>query len=341
MGVLRLFLAIAVFIFHANIEIISGIHTLDGRTAVFCFFVVSGFYMEMVLTEKYTSSRLGKDWIKKFWLARFFRLYPTYIIVGLLTIAVAVCTPFVDLPTALVLQENTNLLAILKTVALWFLNLTMVGLNLPSTSDLLIGPGWSLGIETAFYVIAPFTLRLNTGKLLVLSSIGVALQLIPYGQHAPILFGFHFFLLGALAHRYNRVILSNVRKVWEPRTFILILIVIAFTTIALPNNIYIGIPNIHSHNLLDRFIYPFLLAGLIPLLHEYTKKNKTDYWIGQLSYPFYLLHELIIDLFSNWQVATHKDVKHLILFFICIGMSAILVLVESKYVEPWRTKFMR
>ena len=71
MGVLRLLLAVAVFAFHSHLDHIGGMQMLNGRTAVFCFFVVSGFYMEMVLAEKYTFDRLGRRWFYIFWLSRF------------------------------------------------------------------------------------------------------------------------------------------------------------------------------------------------------------------------------------------------------------------------------
>src|SRR5581483_5970412 len=47
-------------------------HLLHGSVAVVCFFVISGFYMAMVLTEKYDSCG-------QFYLARLVRLYPAYI----------------------------------------------------------------------------------------------------------------------------------------------------------------------------------------------------------------------------------------------------------------------
>jgi peptidoglycan/LPS O-acetylase OafA/YrhL len=59
MGILRLLLAITVFCFHSGLSQSLGMTMIDGRAAVFCFFAVSGFYMEMVLSEKYNRERLG------------------------------------------------------------------------------------------------------------------------------------------------------------------------------------------------------------------------------------------------------------------------------------------
>ena len=48
MGILRLLLAITVFCYHTGLLSSLGMTTIDGRAAVFCFFAISGFYMEMV-----------------------------------------------------------------------------------------------------------------------------------------------------------------------------------------------------------------------------------------------------------------------------------------------------
>jgi peptidoglycan/LPS O-acetylase OafA/YrhL len=51
---------------------------LDGVPAVEAFFVISGFYMAFVLSEKYTRQKFGRSWIGKFYLSRYLRLYPAY-----------------------------------------------------------------------------------------------------------------------------------------------------------------------------------------------------------------------------------------------------------------------
>ena len=77
MGFLRLFLAIAVVATHAGK--IFGIPMVSGRTAVECFFVISGFYMCMVLEQKYL--RLPtRQWLT-FIGSRVLRLFPVYLVV--------------------------------------------------------------------------------------------------------------------------------------------------------------------------------------------------------------------------------------------------------------------
>ena len=104
----------------------------------------------------------------------FWRLYPTYLIVVTATLLLDSAS-MLQLPSALRFTFEFGLIALVKTTFLWISNISMMLLNLPSTSDLLIGPSWSLGVEVSFYLIAPFCLRLGVVKLLVLTLVGIVL----------------------------------------------------------------------------------------------------------------------------------------------------------------------
>lgn len=60
MGILRLLLAISVIIAHT--ESVFGVRLVGGVIAVQAFYIISGFYMAMILTEKY----IGKNSYKLF-----------------------------------------------------------------------------------------------------------------------------------------------------------------------------------------------------------------------------------------------------------------------------------
>jgi hypothetical protein len=79
MGLLRLFLAASVVITHTTP--IFGFHLMPGQTAVCLFFMISGFYMQMILSGKYSDS------IATFYTNRMLRLYPTYLIALALVVA--------------------------------------------------------------------------------------------------------------------------------------------------------------------------------------------------------------------------------------------------------------
>jgi peptidoglycan/LPS O-acetylase OafA/YrhL len=58
---------------------IFGLPTLDARLAVKTFFLISGFYMTLILTSKYHTDRGGTYWL--FISNRFLRIYPSYLVV--------------------------------------------------------------------------------------------------------------------------------------------------------------------------------------------------------------------------------------------------------------------
>jgi len=337
MGLLRVLLAISVFLFHAGITSLGFARFLDGRAAVFCFFVISGFYMELVCAEKYTKNRLGEKANQNFYLARFWRLYPTYAFVVLASTLLMVFTENVHLPVALDIRSATSIIQFIKCSLIWIANLSMLGLNLPSTSDLIIGPSWSLGVEVAFYILAPYVLRASFYIIFTLMLLGLGLQFLPYGQHAPIIFGMQFFLLGALARRYSGQWLGLISRFVSINIWIVYGMIVILVACAIPNDIYIGGYAAQTHNTLDRTIYPLFVAALIPPLHELTKKNRLDYWLGQLSFPFYLVHAIVIEYFRYFDMFG----KPWLMLAITLLVSAGIVLFESYYIEPWRATFSR
>src|ERR1700719_752278 len=91
MGFIRTLLALSVADFHgyhiAHAQHILSLEWANGAVAVQTFFVLSGFYMALVLSRKYAD----KGPIT-FYRARFLRLFPAYWLACLLTIAVAIAT---------------------------------------------------------------------------------------------------------------------------------------------------------------------------------------------------------------------------------------------------------
>jgi len=76
MGSIRLFLACAVLISHATALEIS---LLPGHAAVQVFFIISGFYMSFILSEKHKTDAI------LFYTNRLFRLFPSYLLVLVLS----------------------------------------------------------------------------------------------------------------------------------------------------------------------------------------------------------------------------------------------------------------
>ena len=81
MGVIRLVLSLSVLHTHSGANVL-GQGLMPGYIAVESFYIISGFYMAMVLNEKYVARH---DYVT-FLQQRFFRLYPTYFVVLVLSL---------------------------------------------------------------------------------------------------------------------------------------------------------------------------------------------------------------------------------------------------------------
>jgi peptidoglycan/LPS O-acetylase OafA/YrhL len=71
MGVVRTLLAIAVVVTHTG-PLFPGVTMIPGTLAVQAFYVISGFYMALVLSTKYS------DHASDFYAARALRIFPIY-----------------------------------------------------------------------------------------------------------------------------------------------------------------------------------------------------------------------------------------------------------------------
>lgn len=317
MGIFRFVLAIIVVF--AHIPWIIKIPSIPSSLAVQVFFVISGFYMTLILNTKY----IGKSSYKLFISNRFLRIYPIYwavflfiIIYSLLYLFISRANwtgPFFD-PYAHYIGDMdllTFIFLFFSNIFIFFQDLVMfLGLNLESgklffTSNfkntepalfnfLFIPQAWSIAIELMFYLIAPFILRRKF--LLVLSLIGISF-LIRF-----VLFRFELkedpwsyrffpselstFLLGYISYKiYIRIKEKSInKKIPAFILFTLILISIIFQTIniAYLNMLYISIATIS-----------------IPFIFHLTKNSKIDRQIGELSYPIYISHMFVIQSFPN------------------------------------------
>ena len=109
-----------------------------GPIAVNYFYVLSGFIMAIAYYQPHAAKPLNK---RKYWVARFARIYPVYL-VGLLLMAVASSREVIDTPLALPLH------------------LSMLQAWIPGYPMTLNNPGWSLSVEAFFYLCFPFLLAL-------------------------------------------------------------------------------------------------------------------------------------------------------------------------------------
>ena len=304
MGLLRLGLALAVLLGHLPL---ASYQFINAAAAVQGFYVVSGFYMALVLDGKY--KRVGL-----FYSNRLLRIFPTYFVMMVIaaialwgfnssaTSAPSVFQTAFSNPTTAIVMGFENLFILGQEMLFWFtiqpdgsLAFNTTGALPDETTTLgwqaLLEPqAWSLSIELMFYALAPFLARLNWKWLAAIAVASIALRLsgplipgVNYGIWAGRLFptALFLFLFGMLAHK-ALPFATRLPKVvgWIVNALILAMVV------ALPLS---GIPGP-----IQRWIVYFAIAIAAPFLFNAFKDNALDRWIGDLSYPMYLCHLVVV-----------------------------------------------
>jgi peptidoglycan/LPS O-acetylase OafA/YrhL len=300
MGIIRLMLALAVVYGHAAAGAIIphyspslGVFPIDAVTSVQMFFVISGFYMGLVLTEKY---RALDGWVWKFYLNRYSRLLPSYLIVLALT-------TWLISPQLVVLVYDTW-----RNIAFAVSSLTLFGIELtafydvnyttgshPAHGQLPIPQAWSLGIELVFYLLAPMIVIAKTRTLIVLT-IALLAARIPVASIDPSGFPWlqrvwplelYFFLLGILAHRlYAALELRDTAARPRPERWFALVVIVVIVLFAGHT-----MPTWRAGNAL---LLTMCLAVALPFIFSLSRRWAADRWIGELSYPVYLVHMALL-----------------------------------------------
>ncbi|MGH8802776.1 MAG: acyltransferase family protein [Casimicrobiaceae bacterium] len=212
MGAFRLVLALAVLLAHiatsigASVVNRQSLHILVwSGEAVFAFFIISGFYMSLIINEKYAALPGGR-W--RFYANRALRLYPVHwTLLALYALVYALSgTP------SFLLGDHRDPFG--RWLYACFANLFFFGVEALPIRDaanwkFVVGPIWSLSIEAYFYLLAPFVVGRSLRALASLRAIAFALRLGMYVSGVSLLpwryFFFPadlvFFLMGSLSYR--------------------------------------------------------------------------------------------------------------------------------------------
>lgn len=307
MGLLRLILALSVITAHLpGMFIIRG---TVGDVSVQAFYMISGFYIAMILNGKYANNT-------EFWRNRILRLFPAYLVVLALSLLVkAVTSPGLGAWLSPALGMSA-----LSWAYLAISNVTMVGQDWIFFTDasssfvplMVVPQAWSLGIEITFYAVAPFLLRPFRPKLiagLVLATIIARLGFAHFGlMNDPWSYRFFpfelgTFLIGSLAWALYESMKSQIEHLPEIAGTILTMVTLGFAIS------YYALP---VDPLTKRLLFLLVLFLSLPLVFALTKDMKVDKMIGELSYPVYLCHFLVIELLADlwgtkvmnqWQMA--------------------------------------
>ncbi len=325
MGILRFILAVSVVLFHSSP--ILGFGFVGGQTAVQAFYIISGFYMTLILKEKYIG--VNKSY-KLFITNRFLRLYPIYWIVFVITIIYALVIMAYSESTNYGILSNYmkyyNSMGVGSLVFLIFTNsflflqdvLFFLGLDTSTgqfffTTDfhqtnpyvnmfLIVPQAWTIGMEITFYLIAPFlvTKNLKIISALILASLLLRLVLRHYGLvNDPWSYRFFptellFFMLGTVAyHAYLKIKDLKIQPLYLKIIFGgLLALTLFFSFIQVPASLFA----------LKHPSYLVVFFVCLPFVFLLSKKWKRDSRIGDLSYPIYISHILLLTWLNDLNI---------------------------------------
>lgn len=353
MGHIRTLLAIIVIISHT--ESFFGFNFLGGKIAVQAFYIISGFYMSLILNEKYIGANNS---YKLFISNRLTRLYPIYwvtlffIIISSIVLAIitkgnnfGLLKPYIDnynllSPISLCTFIFSNIFLVFQDVLLFFqVNLENGFLFFQPSFDknslngfnfALIPQAWTVALEISFYLIAPFIVKRKASIIVVIFIffISVKYYLKQYLglNYTPWNFRFFpnelpLFLLGAFSYKMYR---SKLKVLFVRKNNIAVLLIITVFIIIF-DKLSFGFRN-------EIFFILFFIS--IPFIFELSKKSKTDRYIGELSYPLYITHMFIINVVnkSNFIFIT----KGITVIMLSIVISILLKHLISDKIEIYR-----
>lgn len=346
MGILRTLLALSVVLIHTYGQVF-----VSGQDAVQLFYVISGFLISYVLLEAKSYPDL-----KLFFLNRYLRLYPIYILVA----ALVLCTYwivggvwYVDISFLRQLPTSADLVLLLSNLFIfgqdWVMFMAADQGHLSFTEDfsksalplakgLLVPQAWTLGLELTFYLVAPFVLtRKNLIVFLLVGSVLLRLYLINIGigYQDPWVYRFFptelaLFLGGALAHQillpyYRKVLKEKLQQYSKIITYTLIVFTLIYAQISLDTTF-------KKILLYSGFIF------LLPFIFLFQDQNKVDKWIGELSYPIYINHMLVMFWVAYAAEQLALPVNNIYYPIVVIVFSVLFAIILNMIVQSWVEK---
>ncbi|QBZ97740.1 acyltransferase family protein [Flavobacterium sangjuense] len=357
MGLLRFLLAITVVLGHSSS--IFGFQLVGGALAVQAFYIISGFYMTLILNEKY----VGKNSSYKLFISnRLLRLFPIYWTVLLLTILYSVVVSIYskgnDLGSFSYYADYWNVMSIGSFIYFVFTNLflflqdTVMFLSLDTASGnlfftsnfhrhtpalynfLMVPQAWTIGVEIAFYIIAPFLVRRKLNIIIPLILLSLLLRAVLYYhfnlKNDPWTYRFFptelvFFLLGIVSyHAYKKLDTLSIKKIYLQLIWLSVIGATLFHS-------FLPIP--HKDKL---YLFGFFIT--LPFVFILTKNWKKDAYIGELSYPIYISHILLFTILKSLNIPITGSLLGITLSILTVGFSLFLTNLVTKRIERIRQK---
>ena len=327
MGILRIYLAISVLAAHSGVNVLPWpMHS--SVEAVQIFFLISGFYMALI-SNKYRSA-------VEFYASRFLRIFIPYYTILAIVLATSVATglafgQWLDLGPLIQFSTQTNglagfVFAVISNFILFFQDWVMflehdAGRALSFTTDfqnsgyplyhyLLIQQAWTIGTELTFYLLVPWLSKLRSAHLILIAAASLALRIYTYQvlqlTNDPFTYRFFpfelmLFVVGMLAYRAYAASLAGragfkISNLFQYAIYVAVIVLFLHLAQQVPLTLHRSL----FHRSVARE-YSFLVtyagwAAVIPVLYHLTRNMRVDRFIGELSYPVYLLHVVVIQI---------------------------------------------
>lgn len=296
MGGIRLFLALVVATGHlravlltpANLNTLPSIELgMNAGFAVMFFYMISGFLISTGLSEKYPATRAGT---LAFYESRFVRIFSLYWPALLLMLVVFNLWSWFGALSAI--DKFTNLFIVVMDCRILFADYP--GWHWDA-GPFNMHQAWTLGAELVFYLLAPFILRSRkVALILFLLSAAIRLAIVStteFDGRMMYLFQpstFLFFLIGHFAQE------QSCRWLWL-RSGKVGLLLLACSLLCVLN----------GRATWDGFrfwIAVVCFAAALPGIFALTKDSRRWNALGDLSYPVYLIHVMVLIKVIDWRL---------------------------------------
>lgn len=350
MGLIRTYLALAVVFGHAGVATSDWVplHARNGL-AVQIFYVISGFYMQLIF-RKYVPN-LNRTEVISFYLARLFRIFPLYYVT--LIICIVIVSVFqtkhhwppiaaltaLDGPSQAAYLASNLLIAGQDILRFFAFDPAAGGFRpdffneapsrLQASSFAVLGQAWTLANELVFYALVPLIVPLRTRTVLLVFG-GLLLGTVPFFLAGKVTYNVEYglplfflpaFIAGALMCRVakSEIFVLLAESAWGMRVCFL----------ATAAAIYYGNVSWDNH----RTLAAFTLA--LPFAFVLTRTSVLDRWVGELSYPIYMIHFPIMHLAQGLDLPKPYGP---VVAMVSVPLAVLMFLLVQRPIDAWRTR---
>lgn len=256
-----------------------------GYYSVFSFYMLSGYLMTLVLNERYGFS---SDGLKRFFANRALRIYPPYLFVLALALLLAVFLPKLTF-------DMNRLITVPGSARDWFSNIFIFGawFERSLTHARLVPPAWSLHVELFYYVAMAIALSRSFKVTLLwfLASLGFTIFAVASGM--DFITRYYTVPAGSLAFSTGALIYFARERLTVPAWFSILAGLAFLGNVAFSGQLWGEPVDIMMYGFYASFAISAALIISLRRVHANGLPSwlkKADRFLGNLSYPLFLIH---------------------------------------------------